>query len=134
MPIILVIILSVMSFFLLVRFQGYVRAISNSYDNQLEGIVKGVIATLELKDPYTRGHSERVAKYALILANEIGKLSNDEQKSFYYACLLHDIGKVNIPDQILMKPGRLTSEEFEIIKTHPVVGAEAVKNVDGIKR
>jgi putative nucleotidyltransferase with HDIG domain len=132
MPIILMIILSGMSFFLLVRFQGYVRAVSNLYDKQLEGIVKGVIATLELKDPYTRGHSERVAKYALILANEVGKFTKEEQKSFYYACLLHDIGKVNIPDTILMKPGRLTNEEFEIIKSHPVVGAEAVKNVEGI--
>ena len=133
MPIVLLVILSGLSFFLLVRFQGYVRALSTSYDNQLEGIVKGVIATLELKDPYTRGHSERVAKYALMFANEIGKFSIEEQKSFYYACLLHDIGKVNIPDQILMKPGKLTNEEFEIIKTHPVVGAEAVKNVEGIK-
>lgn len=122
-----------MSFFLLVRFLGYVRAISNSYDNQLEGIVKGVIATLELKDPYTRGHSERVAMYALILAQQIGELSKEEQKSFYHACLLHDIGKVHIPDSILMKPGKLSFEEFEIIKSHPEVGAEAVKDVDGIK-
>ena len=119
-PIILIAVLSIMAFFLLVRFQGYVRAISTSYDNQLEGIVKGVIATLELKDPYTRGHSERVASYALLLAQEIGEFSKAEQKSFYYACLLHDIGKVNIPDNILMKPGKLTNEEFEIIKTHPV--------------
>ncbi|MGX6444798.1 HD-GYP domain-containing protein [Neobacillus sp. K501] len=133
MPIILVIILSIMSFFLLVRFQGYVKAIRTSYDNQLEGIVKGVIATLELKDPYTRGHSERVASYALIFAKEIGKLSIEEQKSFYYACLLHDIGKVNIPDHILTKPGKLTTEEFEIIKAHPAVGADAVQNVEGIK-
>jgi len=122
-----------MAFFLLVRFQGYVRAISTSYDNQLQGIVKGVIATLELKDPYTRGHSERVASYALLLAKEFGEFSKEEQKSFYYACLLHDIGKVHIPDQILMKPGKLTKEEFEIIKSHPGVGAEAVKNVEGIK-
>lgn len=133
MPIILIAVLSVMAFFLLVRFQGYVRSISTSYDNQLEGIVKGVIATLELKDPYTRGHSERVAKYALILSTEIGKFTREEQKSFYYACLLHDIGKVNIPDNILMKPGKLTNEEFEIIKSHPVVGAEAVKGVEGIR-
>jgi putative nucleotidyltransferase with HDIG domain len=133
MPIILVAILSIMSFFLLVRFQGYVRAISISYDKQLEGIVKGVIATLELKDPYTRGHSERVASYALLLIQAIGKFSKEEQKSFYYACLLHDIGKVHIPDQILMKPGKLSKEEFDIIKSHPVVGAEAVRNVDGIK-
>ncbi|MGG1676262.1 HD-GYP domain-containing protein [Neobacillus sp. NRS-1170] len=133
LPIILFVILSIMSFFLLVRFQGYVRAISTSYDNQLQGIVKGVIATLELKDPYTRGHSERVASYALMLAQEIGRLSKEDQKSFYYSCLLHDIGKVHIPDSILMKPGKLTKEEFEIIKSHPGVGAEAVKNVEGIR-
>ncbi|MDR7238320.1 HD domain-containing phosphohydrolase [Neobacillus drentensis] len=133
LPIIIFTIISIMSFFLLVRFQGYVRAIKISYDNQLEGIVKGVIATLELKDPYTRGHSERVASYALLLAKGIDKFSKEEQKSFYYACLLHDIGKVHIPDQILMKPGKLTIEEFEIIKSHPSVGAEAVKNVEGIK-
>ncbi|AIM17125.1 metal-dependent phosphohydrolase [Bacillus sp. X1(2014)] len=133
MPGILTIILSIMSFFLLSRFQRYVKAISLSYDKQLEGIVKGVIATLELKDPYTRGHSERVANYALLLAKEIGKLTKKEQKSFYYACLLHDIGKVHIPDTILMKPGKLTKEEYEIIKSHPVVGEEAVKDVEGIK-
>ncbi|WHY87404.1 HD-GYP domain-containing protein [Neobacillus novalis] len=132
-PLILIIILSIMSFFLLARFQRYVKAISISYDKQLEGIVKGVIATLELKDPYTRGHSERVASYALLLAQEIGKFTKEEQKSFYYACLLHDIGKVHIPDSILMKPGKLTKEEFEIIKSHPGVGADAVKNVEGIK-
>lgn len=133
LPIILFVILSIMSFFLLVRFQRYVRSISTSYDNQLQGIVKGVIATLELKDPYTRGHSERVASYALMLAQEIGRLSKEDQKSFYYACLLHDIGKVHIPDSILMKPGKLTKEEFEIIKSHPAVGADAVKNVEGIR-
>jgi HD-GYP domain-containing protein (c-di-GMP phosphodiesterase class II) len=132
MPIIFLAILSILSYFLLVRFQGYVRAISNSYDEQLEGMVKGVIATLELKDPYTRGHSERVASYALLLAKQVGQLSNEEEKSFYYACLLHDIGKVNIPDSILMKPEKLTNEEYQVIKTHPVVGAEAVKNVEGI--
>jgi putative nucleotidyltransferase with HDIG domain len=133
MPIVLVIILSFMSFFLLVRFQGYVKAISTSYDNQLQGIVKGVIATLELKDPYTRGHSERVANYALLFAKERGMISKEKEKSFFYACLLHDIGKVHIPDSILMKPGKLSKEEYEIIKSHPVVGAEAVKDVEGIK-
>jgi putative nucleotidyltransferase with HDIG domain len=133
MPIILISIASVMSFFLLVRFLGYVNAIKTSYDNQLQGIVKGVIATLELKDPYTRGHSERVASYALLFVKERGMLSKEEEKSFYYACLLHDIGKVHIPDSILMKPGKLTKEEYEVIKSHPVVGADAVRDVNGIK-
>ncbi|WP_251554198.1 HD-GYP domain-containing protein [Neobacillus muris] len=133
MPILFIVVLSIMSYFLLVRFQGYVRALSRNYDNKLEGIVKGVIATLELKDPYTRGHSERVANYACSLAEQLGQFKKEQLKSFYHACLLHDIGKVNIPDSILIKPGKLTKEEFDVIKTHPVVGAEAVKDVDGIK-
>jgi putative nucleotidyltransferase with HDIG domain len=97
-------------------------------------MVKGIIATLELKDPYTRGHSERVAGYALLLAKETGGFTKEELKSFNYACLLHDIGKIHIPDQILMKPSGLTQEEFEIIKNHTVVGAEAVQQVEGLDR
>lgn len=133
LPIILFLVFSIMAFILLIRIKGYVNSIKSSYDKQLEGIVKGVIATLELKDPYTRGHSERVACYALSLAKQIGKYSNEELKEFNYACLLHDIGKINIPDHILMKPSKLTEEEFNIIKQHPSVGAEAIKNIDGLK-
>jgi putative nucleotidyltransferase with HDIG domain len=130
--IIIVFIVSFISFIFLNRFKGHVVAIQNSYDQQLVGIVKGVIATLELKDPYTRGHSERVAEYAQVLAKETGLFSKEDLKPFNYACLLHDIGKIHIPDQILMKPTQLTNEEYEIIKTHPSVGAEAVKDVDGL--
>ncbi|WP_099361122.1 HD-GYP domain-containing protein [Fredinandcohnia onubensis] len=132
LPIVLTLVLAIVAYILLTRFYGYVNALSTAYDQQMEGIVKGVIAALELKDPYTRGHSERVAKYAMVLAKELGTFSQDELKSFNYACLLHDIGKVNIPDSILMKPAKLTNEEYEIIKTHPVVGEEAVKNVEGL--
>jgi putative nucleotidyltransferase with HDIG domain len=131
--ILMVAILSVFSFILLNRFQSYVKAVKTSYDQQLVGIVKGVIATLELKDPYTRGHSERVASYALQLAKECGKFSDEELKAFNYACLLHDIGKIHIPDQILMKPTSLTREEYEIIKSHATVGAEAVSKVVGLQ-
>jgi putative nucleotidyltransferase with HDIG domain len=130
--IIIIFIVSFISYILLNRFKGYVSAVKNSYDQQLFGIVKGVIATLELKDPYTRGHSERVAEYAQVLAKETGLFSKDDLKAFHYACLLHDIGKIHIPDQILMKPTQLTNEEYEIIKTHPAVGAEAVKDVEGL--
>jgi putative nucleotidyltransferase with HDIG domain len=130
--IIVVFIVSFFSYIFLNRFKGHVAAIKNSYDQQLIGIVKGVIATLELKDPYTRGHSERVAEYAQILAKETGLFSKEDLKAFNYACLLHDIGKIHIPDQILMKPTQLTNEEYEIIKTHPAVGAEAVKDVEGL--
>ena len=131
-PISLMMVLSFISFILLYRFLNYIKALKYSYDEQLEGIVKGVIAILELKDPYTRGHSERVAAYAMNMAKATGKFKPTELNSFYYACLLHDIGKVNIPDSILTKSGRLTTEEYDIIKTHPVVGAEAIRDVDGI--
>ncbi|MGG1396640.1 HD-GYP domain-containing protein [Bacillus salipaludis] len=131
--ILLIAIFAVFSYIILNRFQSYVTAIKTSYDQQLIGIVKGVIATLELKDPYTRGHSERVASYALELAKVSGKFSKDELKAFNYACLLHDIGKIHIPDHILTKSGTLTKEEYEIIKSHTVVGADAVSKVVGFK-
>lgn len=131
-PIFFNIVLSIIAYILLHRFLGYVEALKQSYDVQLEGIVKGVIATLELKDPYTRGHSERVAEYAMSLAKATGKFKDYELKHFYYACLLHDIGKVNIPDSILTKPSKLTDEEYELIKTHPAVGAKAIQGVEGI--
>lgn len=133
LPLLITIVFSIIALIFLFRFQSYVQAVKTSYDEQLEGMVKGVIAALELKDPYTRGHSERVASYASSLAKEVTQFSNEELMAFNYACLLHDIGKVNIPDQILMKPSKLTNEEYEVIKTHPVVGAEAVKNIEGLQ-
>lgn len=132
-PIILFIVFAIVAYIFLDRISGYIHAIEDSFDQQLQGIVKGVIATLELKDPYTRGHSERVAFYALAMAKKIGGFSKEELKEFKYACFLHDVGKINIPDSILMKPSQLTIEEFEIIKTHPAVGARAVEGVEGLK-
>jgi putative nucleotidyltransferase with HDIG domain len=126
---VMVAILSIFSFILLNRFQSYVKAVKTTYDHQLIGIVKGVIATLELKDPYTRGHSERVATYAIELAKSCGKYTEEELRAFNYACLLHDIGKIHIPDQILMKPTSLSKEEYEVIKSHTIVGADAVSKV-----
>lgn len=131
-PIIIMMVCSFITFILLHRILNYIKALKYSFDEQLEGIVKGVIATLELKDPYTRGHSERVAAYAMSMAETTGKFKPSELNYFYYACLLHDIGKVNIPDSILTKSGSLTDEEYDIIKTHPVVGAEAIRDVEGI--
>ncbi|SOC36482.1 HD-GYP domain-containing protein [Ureibacillus acetophenoni] len=131
-PIIITTVCSFIAFLLLHRILNYIKALKYSYDEQLEGIVKGVIATLELKDPYTRGHSERVAAYAMSMAEATRRFKPSELNYFYYACLLHDIGKVSIPDSILTKPGKLTDEEYDIIKTHPVVGAEAIREVDGI--
>jgi hypothetical protein len=132
-PISLAVVIGSVAYILLNRFLDYVRAVRDSYSSQMEEIVKGIVATLELKDPYTRGHSERVAHFSLLLAHRMGKFSEDELKTFYYACLLHDVGKVNIPDYILTKPTTLTEEEYDIIKTHPVVGANAMKGIEGLR-
>lgn len=133
LPLVLYPILSSMSYIMLNRFIGYVNAIRDSFNWQMEGIVKGIVATLELKDPYTRGHSERVAHFSLEIAKRLNRFSDEEMKSYYYACLLHDVGKVSIPDHILTKPSSLTDNEFEIIKTHPVVGVNAVKHIEGLQ-
>ncbi|MRH44534.1 HD domain-containing protein [Aquibacillus halophilus] len=132
LPLLIVVVLAMIAYILLFRFISYVMAVRDSYDKQLEGIVKGIITTLELKDSYTRGHSERVAEYSMTLAKATGSFKDSQLKSFYYTCLLHDIGKIQIPDSILTKPGKLTSEEYEVIKTHPIVGAKAVQEVEGI--
>ncbi|MDF2649849.1 MAG: hypothetical protein K0Q73_5654 [Paenibacillus sp.] len=132
-PISLAVVIASVAYILLNRFLDYVNSVRDSYSSQMEEIVKGVVATLELKDPYTRGHSERVAHFSLLLAHRMGKFSEEELKTFYYACLLHDVGKVSIPDSILTKPTSLTEAEYEIIKSHPVVGANAMKGIEGLK-
>jgi putative nucleotidyltransferase with HDIG domain len=132
-PMILICGVSIVAFILLNRFKGYVSSIGEHYSNQFENVVKGIIATIELKDPYTRGHSERVADYSEIMARQLGLFSEETLKTFYYACLLHDVGKIHIPDYILTKPGSLTDEEYEVIKQHPVVGTKAVQEIDGLQ-
>lgn len=133
LPVVLLVVVSSIAFILLQRFKAYVNAIQSTFDDQLEGIVKGVVATLELKDPYTRGHSQRVAAYSTMLAKKLDEFTPAQLTSFNYACLLHDVGKVNIPDRILMKPSRLSNEEYDIIKTHPTVGADALSGIDGLE-
>lgn len=132
LPLIVTFIVAIVGSVILHRFIAYVRAVENSYDEQLEGIVKGIVATLELKDKYTRGHSERVAGYALILAKSLNRFKEVELNAFYNVCLLHDVGKVSIPDEILLKKSKLTEQEYDIIKEHPVIGAEAIENVEGL--
>lgn len=132
LPLFLVLVLSCVAFIVLSRFIHYVSAFQSAYNQQIENIVKGITATLELKDMYTKGHSERVANYSLILLKSFKQYKSRDVRLFYYACLLHDIGKIGISEQILSKESKLSAEEYEVMKTHPVVGAEALKNVEGI--
>ncbi len=88
---------------------------------------------IDAKDPYTHGHSLRVAQYSLELAKLLG-LSPDEQEELYYVALLHDIGKVGIPDNILNKPGSLTPEERAIIQTHTNIGGDILKEYPALSQ
>jgi len=91
--------------------------------------IQALATAIEAKDPYTKGHSERVAEFAAIIAEEM-KLPENEVNNLKFAALLHDIGKIGIPEHILNKPDKLTKEEFDVVKTHPDMGASIVKKID----
>lgn len=91
-------------------------------------IVKTLSGVIEAKDTYTNGHSTRVAEYAGEIARRAGCIPS-QQKDVYIMGLLHDIGKVGIPDAIVCKRAKLTDEEYGIIKEHPVLGAGILKNI-----
>lgn len=91
-------------------------------------IMETLAGTIDAKDKYTKGHSSRVAEYALNIAKRMNK-SEKEQQEIYYLGLLHDIGKIGIPDGIINKTSRLTDEEYKLIKTHPIIGAEILENI-----
>jgi HD-GYP domain-containing protein (c-di-GMP phosphodiesterase class II) len=94
--------------------------------------VRTLAAAIDAKDPYTRGHSERVARYAVVLARHMD-LSPEEVRVVRLSALLHDVGKIGIDDRILRKPTALTSEEFEIMKTHPAKGALIMGQIPQLK-
>ena len=83
---------------------------------------------IDAKDAYTHGHSTRVAEYSRKIAELAGK-SEQECEEIYYAGLLHDVGKIGVPEAIITKEGRLTDEEFEMIKKHPAFGADILKEI-----
>lgn len=107
-----------------------VNTIMESAEVSVEQVVKSFIIAVEAKDLYTFGHSERVSKYAIELASTLAVYQNEKQiKRLRLAGLLHDIGKINIPEHILAKEGPLTVDEYELIKTHPVVGSRMVEKI-----
>lgn len=89
-------------------------------------IAQSLLTALRERDPYTYGHCRRVARNARLLAKAAG-LSEKEQKIIEFSSLFHDLGKIGIPDNILLKPGRLTAEEAQIIRDHPVKSVEILK-------
>jgi len=101
------------------------------YDQQtdmVESVVTSLASTVDAKDPYTRGHSERVAAISVLLARELG-WSSEQLKTMHMAGLLHDIGKICVNDDVLQKPGALTDDEYAQIKKHPELGFNILRGI-----
>lgn len=94
-------------------------------------IIETLATAIDAKDVYTKGHSARVAEYSAILAKKLGWDESRIEKLRYKA-LLHDVGKIGIPDRVLNKDGKLTDEEFSIIKNHTTIGAEILSGVSSL--
>lgn len=94
-------------------------------------MVQTLANTIDAKDSYTNGHSTRVAKYSVMIAKRMG-YSGEKLEQLQYAALLHDIGKIGIPNEIINKPSRLTDEEYEVIKTHPAIGGKILDEISEI--
>jgi putative nucleotidyltransferase with HDIG domain len=101
-------------------------------EGAFEATVRSLIKAIEAKDPYTRGHAERVAKLSEMTARAYG-LSGEQCRVIRYIALMHDVGKLGVSTAILAKPGKLTDEEYEHMKQHPVRGYEIVSEIDFLK-
>jgi HD-GYP domain-containing protein (c-di-GMP phosphodiesterase class II) len=116
--------------------EDHIRRLKKAAEENKElflGMIRALAQTIDAKDPYTRGHSVRVNRYSVIIAREIG-LSEEEIGDIHVASLMHDLGKIGIDDGILKKPSKLTDEEFEVMKTHTVRGAQIISPIKQMKQ
>jgi HD-GYP domain-containing protein (c-di-GMP phosphodiesterase class II) len=122
-----VITVALISFF---YFLGYKN--EQDYGKKVEDmnihVVSALATAIDAKDTYTNGHSSRVAKYSRMIARRIG-YGSTEQDEIYMMGLLHDVGKIGVPDEVINKTSRLTDEEFELIRKHPVIGSDILKRI-----
>lgn len=103
----------------------------NQVEKLSEEVMRTLANTIDAKDPYTNGHSLRVAKYSTEIAKRSG-MSKERQKEVYQMALLHDIGKIGVPDEIINKDTRLTNEEYAEIRKHPAIGSDILKTIEEI--
>jgi putative nucleotidyltransferase with HDIG domain len=101
----------------------------NSLEGAYRSTLKALTAALETRDSETHGHSERVVTYSLRLGREYG-LNSQEMKALEFGSLLHDIGKIGVPDSILRKPGKLTEEEWVRMREHPMHGQQILRGIE----
>jgi putative two-component system response regulator len=95
----------------------------------MEGIVEAIAVTVELRDPYTAGHQKRVADLACAIARDMA-LSEDYVYGLRMASVIHDLGKITVPAEILSKPGQLSELEYELIKNHVQAGYDILKQIE----
>ena len=126
----IILIIGVASLFVILRFRAYRKRQKEIEKLSIE-VTMALSQTIDAKDKYTKGHSNRVAKYSRMLAEALGE-DEKTQENIYYVALLHDIGKIGVPNAIINKPGKLTDEEYEIIKTHPVIGSDILKTISSM--
>jgi HD-GYP domain-containing protein (c-di-GMP phosphodiesterase class II) len=115
--------------------EQYVERLKQAAEENRElflGSIRMLGAAIDEKDPYTRGHSGRVAKYSIIIG-EYMNLGTEELDRLRISALLHDVGKIGVDDRVLKKPGKLTDEEFELMKQHPTKGANIMRPVAQLK-
>jgi HD-GYP domain-containing protein (c-di-GMP phosphodiesterase class II) len=92
-------------------------------------VVRSLVYAIEAKDFYTKGHSERVNRYCMMIADKL-KMEKDDKNFLHWASILHDVGKIGIPEAILNKPDLLDTEEYNLIKTHPQKGIEILRPIE----
>lgn len=101
----------------------------NALEDNYRMTLKALAASLETRDAETHGHSERVVRFSLRLGQELG-LAQDKMRALEFGALLHDIGKIGVPDAILRKPGPLTEEEWSRMRQHPVLGQKILRGIE----
>ncbi len=111
---------------------GMLRSAAKDNRELFIGTIRAMLRAVEAKEPYTRGHSERVASYSQAISHRLGE-SREFQDEIWVAALLHDVGKIGIEDRVLNKGDVLTSEEFEEMKRHPVIGAEIMSSIEALR-
>src|SRR5918993_1227523 len=114
------------------RFIGDLQRSAQENRELFIGTVKGLAAAIDGKDPYTRGHSERVSRFSMAIAQRLG-LDDEEVEKIRISALLHDVGKIAIDDNILKKPAALTDEEYEIMKKHPQKGFKIMSQIPAMR-
>jgi HD-GYP domain-containing protein (c-di-GMP phosphodiesterase class II) len=112
--------------------QYRITQLEDRFQRQTLAMATSLVSLIDLRDRYTGGHSQRVARYVRGIGMQLC-LPDEETEMIVFAASLHDIGKIGVPDHILLKPGRLTDDEFEWIRKHPEWGWMAIRSVDGFQ-